>query len=412
MLAVDKFIEKNHFIIFFYLLLTLIFPAISFLNADEVDYVIYLAPYSLLVFGLIAVHKLYHKRDIKIDAFLLFIFYFIGNIWIFDLNTFRGFLYTTLYITLYIIFINLRNEKLFIYILKVLVIMGVCQSLIGLSQVLFGVPYFEGLVGDELYSWDRNYFSYFLSSAFSKETILASGTFRHFNTLASFLVLCLPVAFAFWLQYKKNSWLIALIVIFIGIIITFSRGALMAACFITALMYFIFSPNRLIKIYLSILLFLLVLILASPILDTYISETGNVNIRVRTWDHVIDYAFRHPLYLIFGYGFGHLQSNVLVNDIEILDNTHNSFLQLFVELGAVGLLLYIAGFFFLIKNALKVNSVWAYCLIAIVVGFSLTQLFDNALFSFNGLLFFVIIALFQSYLYYFPQNDSDSNTST
>lgn len=398
MLEINKFIDNNHLVIFSYLVLTLIFPAFAFLNASEVDYVTYLAPYSLLVFSCVALYKLVNRREMNVDAILVFILYFIVNVWIHTLDTLRGFLYTSLYITLYIIFINLRNKEIFFRALKVLVFMGVCQSLIGLSQVLFGVPYYEELVGDQLHSWDRNYFSYFISSAFSKQTILASGTFRHFNTLASFLVLCLPVAYTFWLKSRKRIWLAAFLIISTGTIVTFSRGALMASFLMISFLYLAFSTNRWVKIIIGILVALLVLILASPLLDKYIAETGNVNIRMKTWEHVWAYAVRHPVNLIFGYGFGHLVSDVLTHSGAILDNTHNSFLQMLVELGIAGFLLYVTGFYFLIKNALKTGTRWSYCLIALVVGFSFTQFFDNALFSFNGLLFFVLIALFQSYL--------------
>ncbi len=294
-------------------------------------------------------------------------------------------------IIFFLIFLNINSKKVFQSIVNVFVVAAVFESLLGVTQVLFQYPIPE-ILEKGLYQEPRNYFAY-LIPLFSKETIMASGTFEHFNGLAGFLILALPVAFGLWLNNKHaKRYLISSAIILIGIICTFSRGALISAIVVLLFQYFSFNKNVVLKRVLIISL-LLVIALAFTKINTYVEDTGNTTSRYLTWLVALEHAFSQPWRLIHGFGLFYFRDNVLV---DVLGNLHSSFLQIFLEMGLIGIILYYKAMKQIIIIQHKNKSEISYSLIAIILGFTISQFLDNNLFSYVGTLFIALLGIYLS----------------
>lgn len=293
-------------------------------------------------------------------------------------------------IAFFLIFININGEKIFYKILHVLVLAGVVESLIGICQVLFEFPS-PVILTDGLYRDSRNYFAY-IFPFFSKETVLATGTFEHFNGLAGFLILTLPVAFGLWLEKKKMIYFLLSSIIMVGIICTFSRGALLSSIIILLFLHFSFNKNKKLK---RLIIFggVLFLMVGFANINTYIEDTGNTASRYLTWLVALEHAFSEPWRLIAGFGLFYFKDNVL---IDVLGNLHSCFLQIFLEMGLIGFFIYLMAMKKIVQLMKFNKNIMNYTLIAIVIGFTASQIVDNNLFGYSGTVFIILIALFLS----------------
>lgn len=404
-ISVNKLININAAAIFFFAVATQIFPAINFMNAQNVSYLTYLAPIALIFCLIVSLIKFYSDHQIIIDNILIFLIYYLLNcLFLVELDFLnntghvRFIAIPVLFICFYIIFKNIQNVDIFHNILKGLVLIAIIQSIIGLTQVFFGFPVFENILkSEELYDNERNYLAYIFPFLFSKYHLQASGTFPHFNALGAFLVICIPIAYVLWRQEKKVIWLVSFFVLWAAVIATFSRGSLVGASLATAVVYFSFTKMKLVKILLSILVILLVFIVISPIIETYNQQTSNFGGRYETWVYSLNYALNRPENLIFGYGYSNVRF-ILDAQREVYTNFHSTYIQMFVELGIIGCILFLIGIFFLFRNLFAQKTSWSFCLMAIVIGFLFTQIFEQHLWGFHGLLFFTLIGLFQANL--------------
>jgi hypothetical protein len=293
-------------------------------------------------------------------------------------------------IAFFIIFINVKSKTLFYNIIHTFLIAASIESLIGLSQVLFEFPV-PGILERGLYREPRNYFAYVLPF-FSKETVLASGSFEHFNGLAGYLILALPIAFGCWLNHKRKIYFLATAIIFSGIICTFSRGALLSSIIVLLFLYFSFNKN---KKLIRLLIFggIVFFLVAFSNINNYVEDTGNTTSRYLTWLVALEHAFAQPLRLIAGFGLFYFRDHVLIG---VLGNLHSSFLQIFLEMGLIGTYLYFKAMQKVVQTMKSQKSIMNYTLIAIVIGFTASQLVDNSLFGFTGTIFISLIALFLS----------------
>jgi len=376
---------------------TIIFPAFAFMKTNSIHYIQYVPAFSLIAFVLTLLLKKSRNENVVIDwLFIYLVYYFVNNVIIHGPPEFSfDILYPILLFTSYGVFRNYTNENVLKKILITFIVLCSIESFIGMSQVLFGEPQFEHL-NLVLEEDDRNYFAYFLSS-FSKNTLLATGTFLHFNTLGSFLVIGIPIAYALFIKEKKNIYIILTFIIFLGIIFTFSRGSLIGAFLALSILYFKFTRGKFIKMYIAFwIVFVGALILESTV-SSYVQETGHASPRFDTWSYSLEYGLKQPINLFFGYGLLFFKSEVLVNKTFVLSNVHNTFLMIFLEQGIIGLTFFLLGIHNLYKRLLlKRSDVYSYLLLAIATGFLFTQIFDHAFFGPNGLLFFIMVALLQS----------------
>ena len=185
------------------------------------------------------------------------------------------------------------------------------------------------------------------------------------------------------LKFKFLIWLIEIVAI-ISIIILQSRLGLLSLIFIY-FSIFVFQRTIRKKIILSFLI-----ILTSFI---YFSNTTNSNIlsynfsedessiqRVQFYNTAIDLIKQKPL---FGFGHGSWKYESLLNSslknerILVPYYTHNDFLQIFVEMGILGFLIYLSFFIkigFEIFKKFKLDSFYFYSGIVLVVFFGNTML--------------------------------------
>ena len=294
-------------------------------------------------------------------------------------------------ICLFYIFLNTKSLEMYHRLLHALLLMGVLQAIIGISQTLIGAPV-PSVLAEGLHHGPRNYFGYLLPFI-SKEVNFASGTFEHFNGLGSFLLLIYPISLGYWLERKKRKYFWAGAIIFCGIVCTFSRGALLAAMIATLFMIFSFYRNPRLKWGIIIGAVIFVLLFSTQI-GTYMASSENATPRYLTWIYSLDYAFSNPTQLVFGYGLFHFRDVVLAGSL--MTNLHNSYLQIFLEFGVVGLLLFGWATVRIIQLIRKHKTPLNYALIAIVMGFTLANLVDNSLFGYAGTLYFVLAGLFLS----------------
>ena len=215
-------------LIFFFIFLMFI-PTISLLKPTSINYDAY---YTFIV-TLSAVFFLFKEGGSKVDSLILFYIWYIINVifirGIFNIQSaYTLFIVPLTSISLYILIIFSKIDyqyEIIVFFLKWLMIAVVLESLIGISQSLFSFPVFPNVL-DTLFKYDRNYFA-FIFSSISPLVTQGSGTFGHFNGLGGLLSLTFPIFFGYWYCNKKNLIRIILLSItFLGLITTYSRGAL------------------------------------------------------------------------------------------------------------------------------------------------------------------------------------------
>lgn len=199
------------------------------------------------------------------------------------------------------------------------------------------------------------------------------GICDHFSTngmvLATGLMVCLNELLAkkkkIGMKWRGNKLLyIATILILYGLILSSKRAPLIAS-FLAIVFTYIFSSKRNISkkiitlIFLCIILFFIYEFLLpyipglSTIADKFEStkenDGGVLQGREVLWAVAYDMIASAP---IFGHGFG--SYSYITEQMQMFTtSTHNYYLQIFAELGIIGLILYISVFLFAIQLTIK-----------------------------------------------------------
>jgi O-antigen ligase len=161
-----------------------------------------------------------------------------------------------------------------------------------------------------------------------------------------------------------------LLLCLVGIYFTYTRAAWLATA-IGALIMFVGRPRSSqgktmggLPVYLAVALVLCVGIFSSgSMAGDRINDSGTIYYRLNVWAAGLRMAAHRPL---FGYGFGQFQSQVAkyqtslnsVPDIIFADEgtvAHNTFMEVLVEHGIIGLALYLAVVFNVVTRA-KISS--------------------------------------------------------
>jgi len=208
-----------------------------------------------------------------------------------------------------------------------------------------------------------------------------------FMILVNILVSSLLVSLVFWTASRGAILSVFLGIIFVSIIIL-SKD---------------FSFKKLIK---NILILFFILFIGfifvpkeskSPIADRFVGTYNNINgidreIRFKIWDFYIRKALTHPL------GFGpntHMDSNILLSNGQYENSgSHNSYLQIWIWGGVLGLVSFIYLLFIAfreLKNNLSLDfSIINIALIGILFSLSISIFFDD---SYTIACLWVILAL-------------------
>jgi len=206
-------------------------------------------------------------------------------------------------------------------------------------------------------------------------TYMFRFSFGHRNQYSQFLVLLVPLLFMGFKGGKsKKAFLIVVItLIYLTAIFLKNRTVLIVLFGVYPMLLFFFSIRKKTKKTKGIVLisFLVLagtsfIVLKSVNLDPN-SRIGNLletnfgsgNERIRIWENSLELSKEHPL---IGYGAGDWKAEILRTPLRFTQaekgevfyqRTHNDFIQLLVEQGVIGLLLFVAFFVFAIVRIVK-----------------------------------------------------------
>ena len=386
---------KKLLLIFFIFLMFI--PAISFLKPESINYNAFftiIAIISLIIFSL-------QKNKLKMDSVILFSLWYIFNgILIRGLNNIKPpyalFIFPLTSISIYAIFLFSKNENgqdVIIFFFRYLIFAVIIESLIGISQSFFSFPIFPHIL-NTLFTNNRNYFAYIFPSL-SAQVTQGSGTFEHFNGLGGLLSLTFPIFFGFWYSNKRKILRTMLLIItFLGLVTTYSRGALIGVLLTFLIFFFFFSTLTIKKKFIiSIFIIILLVVFLSNDIENYYLSTGNFAIRKEIWEIVFDYAINNPLNLIFGYGIFFFRDNILGFG-GLPKDIHSGQLEILVELGIVGIIIFCKFFFQVISQALKYrDNILTLSIAGGLLSFFFHQLFDNSILGYLGILMIALLGI-------------------
>ena len=366
-------------------------PALSFLNPGNINYSAY---YSIFV-TFYVVFLVMSSPKIKMDNCLYYWVWFLFILFItwpvsFLIENYGYLTYPFLAISIYIILKFYSTKEDYYFYLKIFLIFALVQALLGISQSFFGFPIFQN-VSEAIFESNRNYLA-FIFPSISSIVRSGEGTFEQFNGLASYLALALPIAYGLWKvrHTKKARWL--MIFIALGLITTYSRGSLIGAILGLYFVIYITSPKKKLIFWVSVLGIITLFILSSAII-AYYRATQNFSVREYTWIFTAEVALEQPVKLIYGYGPFYFRDKFL-GLYGTVSNLHSGQLQIFLDLGAVGFILFISLFVRTLKIAKKFkDNLSIVAIVGGLVAFFISQLFDNAFFGETGVLWFSILAI-------------------
>jgi len=260
----------------------------------------------------------------------------------------------------FIITNNISNERQINRILDILLIVG---GLFG----IYGIFQYKGI---DFSFWARNV-----------GRLQVFGLFGNVNYFAEYLIVPLPIAVSLFLasrnKFKKILLLIAILAIGTSLIVTFTRGSYLSFGVSLIFMFFLFLISRgknFIKNNKKIFIIILVVIIIitflfivpttlnksstviskikSRISVTQLTQDSSYNRRIAIWKFTGMMIKDHPL---LGSGIGTYKYNTLRYQAEFFaqgenrslyphgfaDKAHNEYLQLWAELGIIGLGIFI-----------------------------------------------------------------------
>ncbi|GAB4405681.1 MAG: hypothetical protein OHK0053_31690 [Microscillaceae bacterium] len=363
----------------------------------------------VFIFILVLIKKFLHREPFRFHWLAVFLGYLLLSTLLHhglkNALTVRGTDYPFHFFCLFLVMTEIKSEKTFLLILKLFVLVGAYEALLGISQVFTGYPVYHHLIhaGEEGFSSERNYFAYFIPGL-SKNTVLASGTFHHFNEFGLFLVMNIGIAYGLFLHYRTLFWRILVYVIFFGIVCAFSRGSLLSSLLCLSFIYFNVTKNPLPKLVFAVSLLALFYIASKTVLANYLEETQNADVRYDTWVFAYNHCIRHPINLVFGYGLHYLKDSVLIQasmiyslqEDLIMSNVHSSHIQIFLEQGIVGSLIFYTALSISLFYLARSRTIWGICLVGLSIGYLLGEIFEHFLIGRNGFWYFSLFGLISS----------------
>ena len=300
--------------------------------------------------------------------------------------------------------IRLSGRRVRLFWLAALLGLAAVEAFLGVLQVFTGWPQFPEVL-PELFRSERNYFAY-LVPWLSPEVVQASGTFSHFNGLGALLSLTAPIAFALWAADLRSPPRLALFVLLaLGTVLTFSRGALLGA--VAGCLLGLAAVGERSRRSLALLLACvggIALLLSLNAVTQYYETTQNVDVRTQTWSYAAHVAVSRPALLVLGYGYRYFHTEVLAEGrgsegpapgvTRYMSSLHSWPLQLFLEFGVAGSVLFALWLATAYRRGLgRRRTVLTVALLAGATGFLCHQALDTVFFEYQGALFVAVLAL-------------------
>jgi len=255
---------------------------------------------------------------------------------------------------------NVSNQRQVNRIVNILLIVGALFGIYGIFQY----------IGIDFPIW---------SSATGRNRVL--GLFGNVNFFAEYLIVPLPIAVSLFLvsrnKFKKILLLIASLAMGISLIVTFTRGSYLGLGVSLIFMFLLFIISRgknfiknnkkfFIAILVAITIITFLFVIPTPlnksgtvisqiknrISVTQLTQDSSIKRRIATWKFTVLMIKDHPL---LGSGIGTYKYNTLRYQAEFFgqgenrslyphgfaDKAHNEYLQLWAEMGIVGLGIFI-----------------------------------------------------------------------
>lgn len=349
---------------------------------------------ALSLFLKVAINKNFKLKYFKTNAWVLMFALVIGicAVTSISLEESRNIaLLMIAFVLSYFVVINtIENEKQFKFILYIFSITAVITAFYGLYQYMFGDLYSQAWLDKEM---------------FEDIKMRVYSTFENPNVYGEYLILAIPIiAGLLWTEkgiFKKLFWLGSLGVTMLALALTFSRGCWLGIILAIGLLA-IMIDRKFILLGIVALLFL-PFVLPESIINRFLS-IGNMgdsstSYRVYIWMGTLamlaDYWFS-------GIGLGITSFNMIYpiysyNDISA-PHSHNLYLQLVVEFGIVGLIVFLGMLYNFYKETIisicKKKNILTSSLIAGVSGFMLQSMFDHTWYNYRVVLIFWIIIAF------------------
>lgn len=349
---------------------------------------------ALSLFLKVAINKNFKLKYFKTNAWVLMFALVIGicAVTSISLEESRNIaLLIIAFVLSYFVVINtIENEKQFKFILYIFSIAAVITAFYGLYQYMFGDLYSQAWLDKEM---------------FEDIKMRVYSTFENPNVYGEYLILAIPIiAGLLWTEkgiFKKLFWLGSLGVTMLALALTFSRGCWLGIILAIGLLA-IMIDRRFILLGIVVLLFL-PFVLPESIINRFLS-IGNMgdsstSYRVYIWMGTLamlaDYWFS-------GIGLGITSFNMIYpiysyNNISA-PHSHNLYLQLVVEFGIVGLIVFLGMLYNFYKETIisicKKKNILTSSLIAGVSGFMLQSMFDHTWYNYRVVLIFWIIIAF------------------
>ena len=301
-------------------------------------------------------------------------------------------------LSLYYVLLNTSLARTRHLIVTGAIALGVVEAVIALSQSFFGRPFFAAVTPVQFVS-DRNYLAYLLPGI-SRSVVQGTGTFSHFNLLGAFLTIATCLAFGKWLGTRQRRYLLAFLVIAGGVWVTYSGGSLLGTLGGCLIVYVLCAPHsRRALVALGTSAAIVLIVLGGSFLVTYYHDTQHVTERFATWSYAAGYIEQHPSDLVLGTGFSFFQHILLVDQggqSPVLMAMHSGPLQILLELGVFGFLLYLGALAVPILRTLRrPRDATSAAIVGALAGVLFSATFDNSTFAFSGVLMFGLVALLQ-----------------
>lgn len=336
----------------------------------------YISPFLIPIYFLFYIVK---KKKIKFDKInifqLLLIFYmFISSIWsntsLFTLGI------SFLWLNMFLIQIIINSEVDSIPKIRQVIQFfsaGACISaIIGILQIislyLSKVFNIINLVPNPLY----RYIDDFVYKILPFDTNIryfatrASSTYCNPNIYVTLLIISFPLMLYLYKTSLKSKkiYLIGLIILFLGVLSTKSRMALLVIFLSLIIETLIFNKKEKKYTYITLVLAIIIsfLVISNRLNSINILGGNSSNTHFKIWHSCLNYMFNNPLTLIFGTGSGVQNSwSILLNIYNInFPHAHNILIQLVMEIGIIGLSIFLIPFIYkikLIRNRFNKNKI-------------------------------------------------------
>lgn len=379
------FFYKPEFALYGFLLSTpLIRPNIHYIHLQ--DAFLFICLISLILNLFIGRYKTINIRT-RLDIWLFFITILFAIKGFGSIHIARGSLHAIRFIeaiTLYYLIIYfVRINKLKITtIIKLLLATAVFQGLLGPLQSI------TNSFGVQEYINNRGYFGYL--GIGPKEVYSGRGTFWHFAAYGYFMSTMLLFFLPFFngAVQKKRFGQIILLILFAGIIFSYSRGALAALIIGIAFYYYMMEKNKALLLKRILLLALIV----SPFALYFLTNpefVASLNPRSNLWSFHIHYLSENVQEFLWGAGFESRELTFYRYAPDYLRhpgdfNPHNLIITYIEEIGIFGFLLYLTFWlkifvdtFRLPKNRSKLYKLYCLSLQLVLVLVLLSGVYDH-----------------------------------